>query len=106
MKISMVIPVYNAIEDVKKCLQSIKENFDFADSEVIVVDDCSQPETADYLKAEAAANSDKFTLFRNAENSGFPKTCNNGIAKAKGEIVVLLNSDTMIPARFCEKIAA
>ena len=106
MKISVVIPVYNAVEDVKKCLQSVKENFDFADGEVIVVDDCSQPETADYLKAEAAANPDKFTLFRNAENSGFPKTCNNGIAKAKGEIVVLLNSDTMIPARFCEKIAA
>lgn len=106
MKISVVIPVYNAVEDVKKCLQSVKENFDFADGEVIVVDDCSQPETADYLKAEAAANPDKFTLFRNAENSGFPKTCNNGIAKAEGEIVVLLNSDTTIPARFCEKIAA
>lgn len=106
MKISMVIPVYNALEDVKKCLQSVREHFDFADGEVILVDDCSKPETGDWLKAQAAENPDKFTLLRNAENSGFPKTCNNGIEKAKGEIVVLLNSDTMIPARFCEKIAA
>lgn len=106
MKISVVVPVFNAIDDVKKCLQSIKENFDFSDGEVLIVDDCSGEETAAYLKKESATNPDKFTLFRNPENSGFPKTCNNGIAKAKGEIIVLLNSDTMIPARFCEKIAA
>ena len=103
MKISVVVPVFNAIDDVKKCLQSVKENFDFSDGEVLIVDDCSGEETAAYLKKESATNPDKFTLFR---NPGFPKTCNNGIAKAKGEIIVLLNSDTMIPARFCEKIAA
>ena len=106
MKISVVIPVYNAKEDVQKCLNSVKENFDFSDGEVILVDDCSQQETADYLKTEAATNPDKFTLIRNAENAGFPKTCNNGIAKAQGEIIVLLNSDTMIPAEFNKKIAA
>lgn len=106
MKISVVIPVYNAVQDVQKCLESVKENFDFSDGEVLVVDDCSEEETAAYLKKEAATNPDKFTLMRNGENSGFPKTCNNGIAKAQGEIVVLLNSDTMIPAGFNAKIAA
>ena len=105
MKISLIIPVYNALEDVKKCLESVKENFDFSDGEVIVIDDCSQEETASYLKKEAAMNPDKLTLMRNAENSGFPKTCNNGIAKAQGEIIVLLNSDTVIPSSFCKKIA-
>ncbi|MBR1777266.1 MAG: glycosyltransferase [Alphaproteobacteria bacterium] len=106
MKISVIIPVYNALEDVQKCLESVKKNFDFSNGEVILVDDCSQEETAAYLKKEAATNPDKFTLIRNAENSGFPKTCNNGIARAQGEITVLLNSDTIIPAGFCEKIAA
>lgn len=106
MKISVIIPVYNAKEDVEKCLESVKENFDFTDGEVILVDDCSQEETAAYLKKEAATNPDKFTLIRNTENSGFPKTCNNGIAQAQGEIIVLLNSDTMIPVGFNKKIAA
>lgn len=106
MKISVIIPVYNATEDVRNCLESVKENFDFSDGEVIIVDDCSQEETTSYLKKEAATNPDKFTLIRNAENSGFPKTCNNGITKAQGEIVVLLNSDTMIPTSFNKKIAA
>ena len=45
-------------------------------------------------------------MIRNSENSGFPKTCNNGIARAQGEIIVLLNSDTMIPAGFNKKIAS
>ena len=106
MKLSVIIPVYNAKDDVEKCLKSVKENFDFSDGEVIIVDDCSQEKTADYLKTEAATNPDKFTLIRNAGNSGFPKTCNNGIAKAQGEIIVLLNSDTMIPAGFNKKVAA
>ena len=50
MKISIIIPVYNALQDLKICLESVKENVDFADAEVILVDDCSQEETADYLK--------------------------------------------------------
>lgn len=50
MKISVVIPVYNAVQDVQKCLESVKENFDFSDGEVLVVDDCSEEETAAYLK--------------------------------------------------------
>lgn len=105
MKISVIVPVYNAKEDVRKCLESIKENFDFSDGEVILADDCSQEETFSYLETEATAYPDKFMLIRNTENSGFPKTCNNGIARARGEIVVLLNSDTMIPAGFNKKIA-
>lgn len=48
MKISVVIPVYNAVQDVQKCLESVKENFDFSDGEVLIVDDCSQEETAAY----------------------------------------------------------
>ena len=106
MKISVIIPVYNAVEDVRKCLESVKENFDFSDGEVILVDDCSQEETFRCLETEAAEHPDQFTLIRNEENAGFPKTCNNGIARARGEIVVLLNSDTVIPTGFNRKIAA
>ena len=98
MKISVVIPVYNAVEDVKRCLDSVKENFDFSVGEVIVVDDCSDEETMDYLKRLAELNPDLFTLIRNPENKGFPGTCNNGIRHAQGEIIVLLNSDTIISA--------
>lgn len=106
LKISVVIPVYNAVNDVRNCLESLKRNFDFTQGEVLVIDDCSQEETAEYLKHEAAVHPELFTLRRNENNLGFVKTCNRGIAEAKGEIVILLNSDTMIPPDFCNKVAA
>ncbi len=102
MKLSVIIPVYNAIEDVKKCLNSVEEFFDKS-QELIIVDDCSQDETKTYLE-EFVQGKDYVKLFRNQENLGFVKTCNFGMKQTKGEVVVLLNSDTMIPKRFCEKI--
>lgn len=106
LKISVVVPVYNAVNDVRNCLESLKRNFDFTRGEVLIIDDCSEEETAEYLKHQAAGNPELFTLRRNENNLGFVKTCNRGIAEAKGEIVILLNSDTMIPAGFCDKVAA
>lgn len=36
------------------------------------------------------------TLVKNNENRGFAKGCNDGIAHAKGEYILLLNSDTIL----------
>ncbi|MFI3241346.1 MAG: glycosyltransferase [Alphaproteobacteria bacterium] len=102
MKISLIIPVYNALEDVKKCLNSICENYNKS-YEFIIVDDSSDNITSDYLKNFAKENN-FVKLYRNKENLGFVKTCNFAINKAKGDIVVLLNSDTIIPSMFAEKI--
>lgn len=43
-------------------------------------------------------------MIENSENLGFVKTCNNGLKSSNESIVVLLNSDTVIPKNFCEKI--
>ena len=47
--ISLVIPIYNALDDVKMCLNSIVENFDFEFGNVVLVNDKSQEETSAYL---------------------------------------------------------
>lgn len=104
IKISVIVPVYNALEDVKNCLASLKENFDFPLGEVIVIDDCSGEDTAEWLKLEAVNHPAMLTLRRNEENLGFVKSCNRGIEEARGNIIVLLNSDTLIPKGFCDKI--
>ena len=102
--ISVIIPIYNALNDVKICLQSIVENFDFTNGEVILINDCSNHETSQYLN-EFVSLHNNFILENNKCNLGYIKTCNNGIKKANGDIVVLLNSDTKIPAGFCKKIS-
>lgn len=102
--ISVVIPVYNALEDVKLCIDSVVKNFDFTNGEVILVNDKSNEETTDYLNSVVEKYSN-FLLLSNSENLGFVKTCNKGIKQSKGDIVVLLNSDTKIPKGFNEKIS-
>lgn len=100
VKLSVIIPVYNAPDDVRSCLDSLEKHFDFSTGEVIVVDDCSKPETAGLLDQRSG----KFIVLHNPENLGFVGSCNRGMAAAKGDIFVLLNSDTLIPAGFCSRI--
>ena len=103
MKFSVIIPVYNALDDVKLCLDSIIKNYDFKDGEVIVIDDCSREDTANFLK-KFGAEHPEFRVDKNEENLGFVKTCNKGMKMVQGDIVILLNSDTIIPKFFQEKI--
>lgn len=103
LKISVIIPVYNALNDVKTCLNSILKNFNFTLGDVCVVNDASLADTTEYLN-KFAEDHPNITLFHNEENLGFVKTCNRGMQSAQGDIIVLLNSDTKIPPEFCERI--
>ena len=102
-KISVIIPIYNALEDVKILFDSLLINFNFNLGEILLVNDCSSPETTDYLY-KFAEKHPEFQLINNEENLGFVKSCNKGMKAASGDIVVLLNSDTQIPNEFCERI--
>lgn len=102
LKISTIIPVYNALEDVKKCLDSLVKNYDFS-NELIIIDDCSDTETQKFLQV-FVADTANVKLLINKENVGYLKSCNYAINHATGNIIILLNSDTMIPPLFCKKI--
>ena len=94
-KISVIIPVHNAIKEFQKCLRSIIKYFDFDSGEVIVIDDASDTEFS-------VPSCIKF--MRNEKNEGYLKSCNKAVKFAGGEIVVLLNSDTEIYGNFCSEI--
>lgn len=102
-KLNVIIPVYNALDDVKRCLQSLKKNFNFDCGDIVVIDDCSNSDTACWLNDFCSEN-EKFRLLRNDSNLGFLKTCNRGFSLGNAEFVVLLNSDTIVPECFAEKI--
>ncbi|MBQ8635858.1 glycosyltransferase [bacterium] len=101
--ISVVVPIYNALEDTKLLLDSLVKNFNFENNEIWLINDCSNKNTTDFLRNFVVKNS-SFILIENDENLGFVKTCNKGMKLANGEIIVLLNSDTIIPSGFCECI--
>ncbi len=99
MKLSIIIPLYNSksvIEVTLDAVYSSQVNFDY---EVIIVDDHSPQDevaliTQKYLSDPQLAR--KTQIYRNEVNLGFGRTNNVGLAKAKGDYILLLNSDTKL----------
>ncbi|WP_051275403.1 glycosyltransferase [Aestuariibacter salexigens] len=99
--VDIILPVYNALDDVKACISSLYSN-QTVPFNLIVIDDCSETDTRDWLISEQQEKG--FTLLRNEQNLRFTKTVNRGLAESKGDYVVLLNSDTIVTAYWLEKI--
>lgn len=102
-KLSIVIPIYNALDDVKILLKSLNTNLDFNICEVFLLNDCSGQDTTEFLESFIKEYS-HYKYIKNEENLGFVKTCNKGMELSLGDIIVLLNSDTKIPNGFCDKV--
>ena len=90
-RISVVIPLYGGPEDIRFCLTSLEKCQDLL-SEVIVVDDVSPDDAPD-----AVRHFDFATLISNEVNLGFAATSNRGFELSTGEVVLFLNSDTIVP---------
>ena len=66
-KISVIIPIYNALNDLKILLDSILKNFNFNLGEVILVNDHSDEQTSNFLNAFCVENK-QIKLLNNEEN--------------------------------------
>jgi GT2 family glycosyltransferase len=93
--IDIVIPVYNAPEHVRRCIDSVlAHNHD--DCRITLIDDGSPDPGIAALFAELRNRRLlQLTLLRNDSNRGFIATANRGIAGSSAD-VVLLNSDTVV----------
>jgi len=92
--LSIIIVSYNTCDITLDCIKSIfldkgLKNIPF---EIIVVDNNSQDNSVKELKKFGS----KITLIANKENTGFGKANNQGVKIAKGNYILLLNSDTII----------
>jgi len=96
---SIVIPVFNKVHFTSACLNSVAKHAGPTTFELIVVDDCSEDDTADYLSQCRGV-----TVIRNAENSGFIASCNAGAEAARGRYLVFLNNDTTVTAGWLESL--
>jgi len=94
LKVSVIIPCYNAIGKIEKCLRSINEQtMSKSDFEVIFVDDCSTDATYQILKA-AEVEHPNWHVYRLENNSGSPsKPRNFGLTQAVGQYVFYLDCD-------------
>ena len=86
--VSIIIPTYNSMNTLAKCLQSIK-NQSCDDIEVIVVDRGSTDKTIEIAKSFAV----KFFVVANKERSG---QINYGVSQARGKYIYRVDSDFIL----------
>lgn len=90
LKVSVVIPSWNSELQLKQNLPYVFEAAKKVNAEIIVIDDNTQSDNStDYLKTLGR----KIRFYENDGNGGFSYTVNKGVNLAKGDIVILLNTD-------------
>ena len=102
-KVSIIIPCYNVERYVRECVESVL-NQSLRDIEIIIVNDGSTDGTGEILRE--FANKDKRIILITQENGGYGVAVNNGIAKASGEYIGIVESDDFINLTMYEKLYA
>jgi len=92
--VAIVVPVYNAPEQVERCLDAVLAHTT-GRARLIVIDDASPDPAIAPLLARYAQLA-RVRVLRNDGNRGFTATANRGIARAGAADVVLLNADTEV----------
>jgi len=97
-EVSIVIPTYRGLHFLRDCLPSVRAAIARASmegrAEIVVVDDCGDDETPDWLAREHP----EVRCLRTAANGGFAVATNTGLRAARGEWAALLNNDTVVDA--------
>lgn len=103
--VDIIICVYNAYEDVKRCIESVLK-YTSDPYRIVIVDDNSEELTATYLRS-VAENSEKVKLIRNESDlHGYTYAANIGLRSADADYYVMLNSDTIVSEHWIDNMMA
>ena len=99
--ISYIIPTYNSLNLLKRCLLSLISQIDIEDK-IIIIDDGSQDDTLDYLKTHYSKN--KEILILSQKNLGSGEARNYGIRECQTDYIWFIDADDMIEKNSVSKI--
>lgn len=104
-KVSVIIPCYNSIKTIDKCMQSVlKQTIGFDNLEIILVDDASTDDTLAYLKRFEEEHSKNTILIPFDENGRQGTARNVALTYASGEYVSFLDSDDWMDEDMLENL--
>ncbi len=103
--VDVVIPVYGGHDETLACIESVIRAGNATRREIVVVDDRGpDPNLRAALQAYERAGT--ITLVVNPTNLGFPGAVNAGMSLHPDRDVILLNSDTLVPRGWIDRLRA
>lgn len=99
-KLSIIIPVYNAQDHIRTCLDSISRQLR-KEYEIILIDDGSRDSSLDILKEYERQYPGSVRVIAK-ENEGVAKTRNLGIREAAGEYLCFIDNDDFVDKNYFE----
>lgn len=100
-KVSVLVPIYNVAKYLPECLESLKQQT-LKEIEFILLNDGSTDDSPKIIQNFAKGDS-RFVVI-NKDNSGYGDSMNQGLAKAKGEYIGILESDDFAEPDMFEKL--
>ena len=97
--ISVIIPVYNAQDGIKRCVDSLL-NQSFKNFEIILLNDGSKDNSLNILKEYELKYS--FVRVIDKQNEGVAVTRNKGILLAEGEYIMFMDNDDFVDSDYIE----
>lgn len=95
MLVSLIIPAYNSVKHISRCLDSIFSQ-KTPQIEVIAIDNGSSDSTYDFIKSKYP----KAKLIKNVKNMGSSFARNQGISASSGEYIMFMDSDVYLKEDF------
>ncbi len=103
-RVSMVMPVHNGARWLSDAINSVLAQ-DFADFELILVDDASR-DASPMIMADAAARDPRVRLLRLDTNVGLPAALNHGFAAARGDLHSWTSDDNLLRPAMLGRLVA
>lgn len=103
LPVDVIIPIYNAYDDLIACVNSVLKNTSYPYRLVLIDDKSTDPRIDSFLNDLESRKINNLVIMRNKRNLGFVGTVNRGMAESDSH-VVLLNSDTEVPPGWLERL--
>ena len=100
-KVSIIIPVYNVSEYLRKCLESVI-NQSLKEIQIIIVNDASPDPLDDKICQEYARSDDRINYIKHPENKGAGAARNTALLHVTGAFVTFVDSDDFIHKDMCK----
>lgn len=99
MKYSVIIPVYNSVKTIKRCIESITSQ-ERIDVEIIIINDGSTDESESLCKFLQREHNN--IIYIHKENGGVSSARNSGLSVARGKYVMFVDSDDYVDGKCFE----